>query len=147
MSAILGYARVSTTGQDLDSQLAALAAAGVDTDRGFTDKLSGSVKTERPGLAAMLDYVRPGDAIVVAAIDRLGRSAVEVTRTIADLGERGILLRALREESTPPTAPDEPWPRSWLPWLSSNSSWAVSVMRHRESPGEPADCPSPSHRS
>ena len=57
MTAILGYARVSTTGQDLDAQLAALNAAGVDTDRVFTDKLSGSAKTVRPGLTAMLDYV------------------------------------------------------------------------------------------
>jgi DNA invertase Pin-like site-specific DNA recombinase len=97
VTAILGYARVSTTGQDLDAQLSALAAAGVDTGRVFTDKLSGSVKTERPGLVAMLGYARTGDVIVVAAIDRLGRSVAEVTRTIADLGERGILLRAIRE--------------------------------------------------
>lgn len=97
MTAILGYARVSTTGQDLDAQLAALVAAGVDANRIFTDKLSGSAKTPRPGLVAMLDYARAGDLVVVAAIDRLGRSVAEVTRTIADLGERQILLRAIRE--------------------------------------------------
>jgi hypothetical protein len=44
MTAILCYARVSTTGQDLDAQLAALTAAGVETDRAFTDVLSGSAK-------------------------------------------------------------------------------------------------------
>ncbi|MBP2455145.1 recombinase family protein [Mycolicibacterium lutetiense] len=98
MAAILGYARVSTTGQELDAQLAALAAAGVDdVDRVFTDKLSGAVNTERPGLAAMLDYARAGDTVIVAAVDRLGRSVAEVTRTIAELGERRIVLRALRE--------------------------------------------------
>ena len=97
MTATLGYARVSTTGQDLDSQLAALNAAGVDTDRVFTDKLSDSARTARPGLAAMLDYARAGDTVVVTAIDRLGRSVAEVTRTIADLGERRIMLRALRD--------------------------------------------------
>lgn len=97
MSAILGYARVSTTGQDLDAQLTALTAAGVDADRVFTDKLSGSARTERPGLAAMLDYARADDTVIVAAIDRLGRSVAEVTRTIATLGERRIMLRALRE--------------------------------------------------
>ena len=53
MTAVLGYARVSTTGQDLDAQLAALTAAGVDADRVFTDKLSGMAKTARPCLAAM----------------------------------------------------------------------------------------------
>ena len=45
----------------------------------------------------MLDYARAGDTVVVTAIDRLGRSVAEVTRTITDLGERRILLRALRE--------------------------------------------------
>ena len=97
MATILGYARVSTIGQDLDTQLATLAAAGVDADRVYTDKLSGSANTARPGLAALLDYARDGDTVVVTAIDRLGRSAAEVTRTIADFGQRGILLRAIRE--------------------------------------------------
>jgi DNA invertase Pin-like site-specific DNA recombinase len=77
--------------------MAALTAAGVEADRVFTDKLSGSAETARAGLAAMLDYARAGDTVVVTAIDRLGRSVAEVTRTITELGERGILLRALRE--------------------------------------------------
>lgn len=97
MAAILGYARVSTIGQDLDTQLASLAAAGVDEDRVYTDKLSGGANTARPGLAALLDYARAGDTVIVTAIDRLGRSVAEVTRTIADLGDRRILLRAIRE--------------------------------------------------
>jgi DNA invertase Pin-like site-specific DNA recombinase len=97
MTAMLGYARVSTIGQDLDAQLAALDAAGVDPSRVFTDKLSGSAKTARPGLVALLDYARPGDSVVVAAIDRLGQSVAEVTRTIADLGERRITLHVSRE--------------------------------------------------
>ncbi|WP_074378838.1 recombinase family protein, partial [Mycobacteroides abscessus] len=97
MTATLGYARISTTGQDLTAQRTALAAAGVDPERVFTDELSGAVGTGRPGLAGLLDYARTGDIVVVAAIDRLGRSAAEVTRTIADLDKRGILLRALRE--------------------------------------------------
>ncbi len=72
MAAILGYARVSTTGQDLNAQRAALVTAGVDLDRLFTDELSGAVGTQRPGLTALLDYARAGDVVVVAAIDRLG---------------------------------------------------------------------------
>ncbi|MCB0947947.1 MAG: recombinase family protein [Mycobacterium sp.] len=97
MTKILGYARVSTAGQDLDAQLAALAAQGVESGEIFTDKLSGAVKTDRPGLAALLHYVREGDTVVVTAIDRLGRSVAEVTRTISELVQRRILLRALRE--------------------------------------------------
>lgn len=94
----LGYARVSTGHQSLDQQLDALAAAGVDSKRFYTDKLSGtSTREQRPGLAALLDYAREGDAIVVVGIDRLGRNAAEVMTTIRELGERGIVLRSLRE--------------------------------------------------
>lgn len=95
MTTILGYARVSTAGQDLEGQLVALAAQGVESGQVFTDKLSGAV--DRPGLAALLHYAREGDTVVVTAIDRLGRSVAEVTRTITQLSERRILLRALRE--------------------------------------------------
>jgi DNA invertase Pin-like site-specific DNA recombinase len=94
----LGYARVSTGHQSLDQQVDALTAAGVDTARVYSDKLSGtSTREQRPGLAALLDYAREGDAIVVVGIDRLGRNASEVMATIRELGERGIVLQSLRE--------------------------------------------------
>jgi DNA invertase Pin-like site-specific DNA recombinase len=94
----LGYARVSTGHQSLDQQEDALTAAGVDLKRIYSDRLSGtSTREQRPGLAALLDYARPGDAIVVVGIDRLGRNAAEVMTTIRELGERNIILRSLRE--------------------------------------------------
>jgi DNA invertase Pin-like site-specific DNA recombinase len=94
----LGYARVSTEHQSLDQQLDALTAVGVDPERVYTDKLSGaSTRQQRRGLAALLEYAREGDAIVVVGIDRLGRNAAEVGTTIRELGERGIVLRSLRE--------------------------------------------------
>jgi DNA invertase Pin-like site-specific DNA recombinase len=83
--------------QSLDQQVDALTA-GVDAGRVYSDKLSGtSTREQRPGLAALLDYAREGDAIVVVGIDRLGRNAAEVMTTIRELGERGIVLRSLRE--------------------------------------------------
>lgn len=95
---LLGYARVSTTGQSLDAQIDALADAGVDDERIYRDKLSGaSRRSARPGFAAVLDYAREGDTIIVTGIDRLGRDAAEVMLTIRELGERGIVLRSLRE--------------------------------------------------
>ena len=73
-------------------------AAGVDPERIYRDKLSGtSTREQRPGLAALLDYARPGDAIVVVGIDRLGRNAAEVMTTIRELRDREIVLRSLRE--------------------------------------------------
>jgi DNA invertase Pin-like site-specific DNA recombinase len=94
----LGYARVGTGHKSLDQQVDALTAAGVDAKRVYSDKLSGtSTRERRPGLAALLDYAREGDAIVVVGIDRLGRNASEVMTTIRELGERGMVLRSLRE--------------------------------------------------
>jgi DNA invertase Pin-like site-specific DNA recombinase len=94
---MLGYATASTLGQNLEGQLAALAAAGVDPKKVFTDRLSDSADRVRAGLHAMLSYARSGDTVVVVALDRLGRSVAEVTRTVAELNERGITLRALKE--------------------------------------------------
>ena len=95
---VLGYARVSTEHQSLDQQVDALVDSGVDSSRVYSDKLSGtSTREQRPGLAALLDYAREGDVVVAVGIDRLGRSAAEVMTTIRELGERGIVLRSLRE--------------------------------------------------
>lgn len=95
---LLGYARVSTDHQSLDQQTDALTAAGVDVGRVYSDRFTGaSTSEQRPGLAALLDYAREGDVIVVVGIDRLGRNAAEVMLTIRDLGQRGIVLRSLRE--------------------------------------------------
>ncbi len=94
----LGYARVSTGHQSLDQQVDALTAEGVDSARIYSDELSGtSTREQRPALAALLDYAREGDAIVVVGIDRLGRNAAEVMMTIRELRERNIVLRSLRE--------------------------------------------------
>ncbi|BBY13831.1 recombinase family protein [Mycobacterium marseillense] len=103
---VLGYARVSTGHQNLDQQADALTAAGVAQDRIYVDKTSGATTREqRPGLAALLDYARAGDTITVVGIDRLGRSASEVMRTVADLLNRGVIIRAIREgvDSSSPT--------------------------------------------
>ncbi len=68
---LIGYARVSTSEQNLDLQRHALQQTGCD--RLFTDVASG-VQTERPGLAEALAFLRAGDSLVVWKLDRLGRS-------------------------------------------------------------------------
>ena len=92
----LGYARVSTHPQSLDQQIDALVAAGVPEDRIYTDRMSGA-KSDRPGLANLLEVAREGDIITVVALDRLGRSIVHAIETIELLNQRGIVLRSLRE--------------------------------------------------
>ncbi len=92
----LGYARVSTTKQDLDRQVDALVRAGVPAERVFLDKKSGAT-TERPGLRALLDYARPGDVVVVHTLDRLGRTVRDTLNLIHDLGQRGVGVRNLAD--------------------------------------------------
>jgi DNA invertase Pin-like site-specific DNA recombinase len=96
MGETLGYARVSTQQQILDRQLDALTAAGVKESNIYTDKISGA-KNDRPGLTELLRYMRPGDTVVVAALDRLGRSLSGIIRTVEQLKERGVTLRSIKE--------------------------------------------------
>lgn len=89
---LIGYARVSTNGQDSHLQRDALKAAGCG--RIFEDKISSRV-TARPGLVEALDHLRPTDTLCVWKLDRLGRSVKEVL-TIADgLHDQGVGLRIL----------------------------------------------------
>lgn len=104
VAAILGYARVGTTGQYPDAQLRALAAAGVDDERTYTDKLSGVANTARPGLAALLDNAPDSDTVVVT-IDRLGRNVAEVTRTIANAVSAESCCAPNAKASTPTPRP------------------------------------------
>lgn len=95
---VIGYARVSTGHQSLDGQLDMLKSAGVSDDRIYSDKLSGAGKRgDRPGLTALLGYVRTGDTIMVVGIDRLGRDCAEVMQTVKTLRERDIRIVSLRE--------------------------------------------------
>ena len=95
MADILGYARVSTQHQDLDSQKDRLNAAGAI--RIFEDVISGKVFV-RPGLDQLIAYARPNDLICVVRLDRLGRSLKELLETVEYLKGRKIGLISLEEK-------------------------------------------------
>lgn len=92
----IGYARVSTVDQNLDMQRDALTRAGCE--RIFEEKKSGRSGSKRPELEAALAYLRPEDILLVWKLDRLGRSLVEMMRTIDRLRSDGIKFRSLTEE-------------------------------------------------
>lgn len=100
---LIGYARVSTTEQDLALQHDALAAAGVV--RVFEDRGVSGAKTERPGLDEALRFLRDGDTLVVWKLDRLGRSMTHLLQTVTELEGRGVGFRSLTEniDTTTPT--------------------------------------------
>jgi DNA invertase Pin-like site-specific DNA recombinase len=89
---IVGYARVSTDGQTLEAQQAALQAAGAE--RVFAEKQSG-VKTDRAALARCLRSLEAGDVLLVTKLDRLARSTRDLLNTLAAIGEAGASFKSL----------------------------------------------------
>lgn len=92
--ALIGYARISTSDQDVSLQEDALNEAGCK--RIFQDVASGA-KTDRPGLAEAMAYLRDGDVLVVWRLDRLGRSLKHLIEAVGELQARGVGFRSLTE--------------------------------------------------
>lgn len=90
----VGYARVSTTEQNLDRQTHALSELGVE--KVFLEKVSG-VSRDRPELSKLLDYIRDGDVLVVESISRLARSTRDLLTIVETLREKGVELVSLKE--------------------------------------------------
>jgi len=91
MPAIHGYARVSTTDQDLAIQEAALKAAGCTAIR--AEKVAGTSRKGRSELETLMDFLRPGDTLVVTRIDRLARSLRDLQNIVHELREKGVHLK------------------------------------------------------
>lgn len=95
-SKVFGYVRVSTRKQSTDQQADALLAAGVPLANIYGDVRSGT-KWDREGLDALRKVLRPGDTLVVVALDRLGRSLSEMVKLLDWIVAEGIKLRSLCE--------------------------------------------------
>ena len=87
-----GYARVSTQDQDLSAQVEALEAAGAT--KIYREKISG-VRADRPQLAKLMASLQPRDVVLVAKLDRLGRSTRELLDLIDRIGKAGAVFRSL----------------------------------------------------
>ena len=101
MSCRIGYARVSTKDQNLDSQVDALKEAGCD--KIYHDKISGK-EYKREGLSSCLEYLRPGDTLVIYRLDRLGRSVKETLELCDQFNKREIKLVSLQDNLDTSTA-------------------------------------------
>ena len=97
--AIVGYARVSSTGQDLTVQLEKLKGC----DKVFQEKRSG-VDAGRPELKACLEFLREGDTLIVSKLDRLARSTSDRYCIISALTEKGVAFKVIDDPSIDTTS-------------------------------------------
>ena len=97
----VGYARVSSTGQDLGVQLEKLEVAGCE--KVFKEKRSG-VDAGRPQLKRCLEYLREGDTLLVAKIDRLARSTSDLYRIISELSEKSVSFKVVDDPTIDTTS-------------------------------------------
>jgi len=99
---VIGYARVSTTDQNLEIQEAALKAAGCEVIR--AEKRSGTSTSGRAELQIILDFLRPGDTLMVTRIDRLARSIGDLQDIVRAVKAKGAALKATEQPIDTSTA-------------------------------------------
>lgn len=90
----IGYARVSTTEQNLDRQLDLLRSCGVE--KIYTEKMSGT-KRDRPELNKLLERMEEGDTVVIESLSRLGRSTKDLIELVELFEKKGVQLVSLKE--------------------------------------------------
>lgn len=98
MSRVFAYCRVSTLEQNTENQRREIEAAGfaVKSQRLIEEQISGSVvASERPGFARLLDRMENGDVLIVTKLDRLGRNAMDIRKTVEQLAVSGISVHCL----------------------------------------------------
>ncbi len=126
---LIGYARVSTTGQDTATQEAKLKAAGCTLIR--TETVSGGSRNGRNELASILDFIRPGDVLIVVKLDRLGRNTRDVLNLVHELEEKGASLRVLE----PAIDTGGPMGRMVLTVLGMVAEMELGFIRDRQRAG------------
>jgi len=99
---IIGYARVSTDGQTLDAQQAALKTAGAE--KVFAEKVSGT-QTDRKALAQAIDALDAGDVLLVTRLDRLARSTRDLLNVLATVTDKGAGFKSLADAWADTTTP------------------------------------------
>ena len=126
---IYGYARVSTTDQDLTIQQEALAAAGCEIVR--SEKVSGISTQGRDDLNTLLEFVREGDELVVTRVDRLARSVYDLQKIVRDLKERGVSLKATEQ----PIDTSTPAGKCFLDMLGVFAEFETNLRKERQMEG------------
>lgn len=125
---VIGYARTSTTDQNIEPQVEALKAAGCE--RIYQEQKSG-VDATRVELATMIDYCREGDVIVCTKLDRVGRSTKEILALLEKLEAKGVSFRCLNIQLDTST----PTGKMMLTMLAAVATFEREIMLERQREG------------
>ncbi|MHA6751152.1 recombinase family protein [Dermacoccus nishinomiyaensis] len=131
---IVGYVRVSSSSQNFARQLEALGAV----DELFEDRQSGKTRTQRPGLEEALRYVRRGDTLRVASMDRLARSLIDLEQIVSELTtpERGVSVEFVKERLTfSPGQSADPFATFQRQLIGAVAELERSLIRERQREG------------
>ncbi len=127
--ALYGYARASTHDQDVTIQVETLTRAGCAVVR--AEKASGSTRRGRSELALLLEFLRPGDTLLVTRIDRLARSIKDLQDIVAELRAKGVDLRASEQPIDTSTAAG----KAFLDMLGVFAEFETNLRRERQMEG------------
>jgi DNA invertase Pin-like site-specific DNA recombinase len=127
--AVYGYARVSTTDQDLTVQVDALKAAGCEVVR--AEKITGTTRQGRKELDTLLDFIRQDDVLVVTKLDRLARSVADLSAIVDTLEKKGAKLRILNASIDTGT----PTGRAFLQMLGVFGEFETAIRKERQMEG------------
>ena len=124
-----GYARVSTTDQDLTIQVIKLKEAGCEVIR--QEKVTGTTRDGRSELRTLLDFIRPGDILMVTRIDRLARSIGDLQDIVRELRTKGATLKATEQ----PIDTSKPAGKAFLDMLGVFAEFETNLRRERQMEG------------
>ena len=127
--ALYGYARVSTSDQDLTLQTQTLRAAGCEIIR--AEKASGSSRTGRSELQLLLEFLRPGDTLMVTRVDRLARSIKDLQDIVYALTQQGVTFRATEQPVDTRSAAG----KAFLDMLGVFAEFETNLRRERQMEG------------
>jgi DNA invertase Pin-like site-specific DNA recombinase len=127
--AVYGYARASSIDQDVGLQQVMLRQAGCDVIR--SEKASGSSRKGRSELELLLEFIRPGDTLMVTRIDRLARSVKDLQDIVHELRTRGVALKATEQSIDTATAAG----KAFLDMLGVFAEFETNLRRERQLEG------------
>ena len=133
MADILGYARVSTEGQNLDRQIDALMAAGVSKKHLYFEKMTGT-KSDRPELNRLINDLETGDTVIIADLTRISRSTKDLLEIVDKIKNKGAYIKSLKDTWLNTTT-DNPYNDFLLTVMSGLSQLERDLISQRTKEG------------